>query len=98
MIIEVTNYYAKPGKAEEVLESRRNGTRLRIDLGLAPGRIFVRHGTTGPDVRWQCEFESDEALAVDMAARDKSPLFGEQRRQMGALCDRFERQTFRQCD
>jgi hypothetical protein len=95
MIVEVTNYYAKPGMTDEVLARRRQGTQLRITLGLAPGRIMVRQGTAGPDVRWECAFTSDEALAADMAARDASPAFAEQRTEMGALLERFERQIFR---
>jgi hypothetical protein len=95
MIVEVTNYYAKPGMAHDVLVRRRHGTRLRIALGLAPGRILLRQGAAGPDVRWECVFASDAALAADMAARDASPAFAEQRTEMGALLERFERQIFR---
>jgi hypothetical protein len=95
MIVEVTNYYAKPGMAREVLTRRRQGTQLRIELGLTPGQIMIRQGAAGPDVRWECVFASDEALTADMAARDASPAFADQRTEMGALLERFERQIFR---
>jgi hypothetical protein len=95
VIVETTNYFAKPGLAEAVLIHRRKGSALRISLGLAAGEIFVRHGDKGPDVRWECRFDDDEAFAVDLAARDKSPEFARQRAEMGALLERFERHVFK---
>ena len=96
MIVETTNYFAKPGMAGAVLEMRRRGTRLRAALGLPPGEIFVKTGDKGPDVRWECRFLSRHELDADLAARDKSPEFVEQKRLMGALLERFERHIFRQ--
>ncbi len=94
MIVEATNYYAKPGMAEAVLDMRRRGTRVRVELGLKPGRIFVKAGGDGPDVRWECEFASREELDADLFARGASAAFAEQRQMMGALIDRFERHIF----
>ena len=91
MIVETTNYYAKPGCAEEVLASRRRGCELRKSLGLDEGRIFVKVSGDGPDVRWECAFESQAAFEADIAARDESPEFTIQRKQMGSLLQRFER-------
>jgi len=90
-IVEVTNYYAKSGMAAAVLKMRRRGTRLRLELGLPPGRILIGDGASGPDVRWDCSFISREVFETDLATRDTSPEFVAQRRQMGALLDRFER-------
>ena len=94
MIVETTFYYAQPGQTKAVLLVRRQGSALRRALGLAPGDIFVRCGADGPDVRWECRFADRAALDADLAARDASPEFGEQRRQMGALLQRFERHIF----
>jgi hypothetical protein len=94
MIVETTLYYARPGEAAAVLALRWRGSALRVALGLAPGEIFVRSEGAGPDVRWECRFADREALAADLAARDASPAFAEQRRQMGALVERFERQIY----
>lgn len=94
MIVETTNYFAKPGLAEAVLERRREGCRLRKSLGLPPGRIFVNRGGQGPDVRWECSFTDEAAFQADLTARDASAEFGAQRREMGALTDRFERHVF----
>ncbi len=94
MIVEATHYYAKPEQAQAVLRMRRQGSALRATLGLPPGEIFVKCGADGPDVRWECRFANRAALNADLAARDTSPEFGEQRRQMGALLQRFERHIF----
>lgn len=91
MIVEVTNYFAKPGAADEVLVHRRRGSALREQLGLPPGRIFVKVAGDGPDVRWECSFATPADFEADMAARAKSPEFGNQRTQMGGLLERFER-------
>jgi hypothetical protein len=94
MLVEITNYYAKPGMAGPVLEHRRRGSRIRVALGLEPGRIFVRQGEKGPDVRWECAFADEEALAADLAARDGSAEFAEQRKTMSGMLERFERHVF----
>ncbi len=91
LIVETTSYHAKPGMTDAVLEMRRRGTRLRLELGLPPGRILVRDGASGPDVRWDCMFASRAAFEADLAARDASPEFALQRQRMGALLERFER-------
>lgn len=91
MIVEATNYFAKAGQAEAVLERRREGSRLRRRLGLPEGRIFVNTGGQGPSVRWECAFADEAAFQADLAARDASPEFAAQRKEMGQLTDRFER-------
>lgn len=95
MIVEETLYYAKPDRAEAVLDMRRRGLRLRRTLGLPAGEVFVSAGETGPDVRWQCRFATREEFDADIAARDHSAEFAEQRRAMGALLARFERHVYR---
>jgi hypothetical protein len=91
VIVEATNYFAKPGLAGEVLVHRRRGNALRKAMGLPEGRIFVKVSGPGPDVRWECAFASREEFEADLAAREQSPEFGEQRKGMGELTVRFER-------
>ncbi|MEO5326573.1 hypothetical protein PV773_24990 [Mesorhizobium sp. CC13] len=91
MIVEATNYFAKEGQAAEVLAQRRRATEIRLKLGLEPGRILVRLEGTGPDVRWECSFPSQEAYDADRAARAASLDFEAARKQMHTLLDRFER-------
>ena len=73
MIVETTNYFAKPGRAGEVLVHRRRGNALRKAMGLPEGRIFVKVAGAGPDVRWECEFASREEFEADLAAARTEP-------------------------
>lgn len=91
MIIETTNYFAKPGKQADVLAQRRAATRIRIALGLKPGTIMIRRSENGPDVRWHCEFEDGAAFERDLQARGASPEFAAARNAMHELLERFER-------
>ena len=91
MIIETTNYYAKPGSEDEVLMQRRRATAIRKSLGLPEGRTFARLEAEGPNVQWRCEFSSLNAYREDMAVRKDSAEFSAARAQMHTLIDRFER-------
>lgn len=91
MIIETTNYFAREGQAAIVLAQRRKASALRRDLGLDPGRIYVKLEGAGPDVRWECRFQSHEAYEADMAVRARSEAFSTARKEMHTLLDRFER-------
>jgi dienelactone hydrolase len=91
MIVERTHYFARPGKAREVLEVRRHASRVRVAMGLAAGTIHIGEGGDGPDVVWQCAFADEAVHRADLAARDASPDFAAVRDRMGGLIDRFER-------
>lgn len=95
MIVEVTNYYAKPGTVDEVLVHRRRGSALRQKLGLPAGKIFVKLSGDGPDVRWECSFATMADFEADLDARAQSAEFGVQRTQMSGLLERFERHVQR---
>ena len=96
MLIERTLYFAKPGKAADVLETRRRGSRVRVELGLPAGTIYVRHGESdAPDVQWECRFESADEQARDLEARTKSEAFEKVRADMRELIERFERHILR---
>jgi len=97
MIVERTQYYAKPGLAAEVLDVRRKASAVRVSIGLPAGEIFVKHpGGDGsePDVAWQCTFADLAARDADLAARAASAEFESVRVQMRKLYARFERQVF----
>lgn len=91
MIVETTNYYARPGQVDAVLAQRRRATDVRVRLGLEPGRILRKVEGAGPDVRWECSFETRADYDADMAARAASAEFAEARKAMHALIERFER-------
>lgn len=91
MIIEITNYYAQPGQAEAVLAQRRHASEVRTRLGLPAGRIFTKLEGAGPDVRWECAFETRAAYDADMARRAESAEFADTRKTMHTLLEKFER-------
>jgi dienelactone hydrolase len=91
MIVERTNYYAKPGLAERVLAVRRRASLVRIAIGLPAGKIRAKAGGDGPDVSWECAFASESEHAADLAARAASPEFEAVRTEMRAAIERFER-------
>lgn len=92
MIFERTHYYAKPGRADAVLALRRRACEVRVAIGLAAGTIRVKHDTAadGPDVAWECAFESKAQLQRDQDARAASADFEEVCAEMRASIDRFE--------
>lgn len=94
MIVEVTNYFAKDGQVESILEQRRHATRLRQRLGLKPGKILVKLEGNGPDVRWECAFASNEEFKADMAARAACDEFAQARKAMHGFLERFERHVY----
>ena len=91
MVIEITSYYASAGQAQAVLKQRLQATEVRVRLGLPAGRIFTKLEGSGPDVRWECEFETHDAYERDMAVRAASEEFAGARQAMHALIERFER-------
>ena len=97
LIVERTQYFAKPGLAAEVLDVRRKASAVRLSIGLPAGEILVNHpGGDGsePDVAWQCTFADVAARDADLAARAASAEFESVRVQMRKLYARFERQVF----
>ena len=97
LIVERTQYFAKPRLAAEVLDVRRKASAVRLSIGLPAGEIFVKHpGGDGsePDVAWQCIFADVAARDADLAARAASAEFESVRVQMRKLYARFERQVF----
>ena len=97
MYVERTNYFAKPGRAEEMLAARRKASRVRVSLGLPAGTILTKQapGGDGADVAWECRFATLDDQRADLAARAASPDFEAVRREVGGLVERFERHLFR---
>jgi dienelactone hydrolase len=91
MIVERTNYYAKPGRAADVLAIRRRACQVRAGLGLAAGTVHVKAGGGGPDVSWECFYATKAAHDADLAARAASPEFTAVRKAVSEAIDRFER-------
>jgi hypothetical protein len=112
MLLVTNRYYAKPGMADAVLQTRRRMDALYRRLHLSAGQTFVRHQQPGgapnartssyifredgPDVIWQCVYESREARERTLHVIDSDPeisaeaeaIMAEQRTQV----TRFDRE------
>lgn len=91
MIVERTNYFAKPGHAAEVLAIRRRACAVRVKIGLAAGKVFVKQDGDGADVTWECGFATKDEHERDLAARAASKDFEAVRAAMKQHIVRFER-------
>lgn len=93
MYVERTNYWAQSGKAQQVLAVRRRASQIRSGLGLPAGTIFVKVNAQdeGPDVQWECAFDTLDERDRDLRIRDDSADFQNVRQSMREVAQRFER-------
>lgn len=94
-VIQVS-YYARPGKAEEVLSHRQHVSDLLEKLGLPRGRVLRRAGGSPdqPDVMWECEYPSAAALEQALKSAQGNSEFEEARKYMGTLILKGERRDW----
>jgi hypothetical protein len=94
-VIQVS-YYAKPGKAGEVLSHRQHASDVLAKLGLPRGRVMRRAGGSGeqPDVLWECEFPNAAALEQFLKAASASSEFDAVRKYMATLIRNAERRDW----
>ena len=101
-VIVQTNYWALPGKADEVCQWRMHASDVREKLGLPRGRVLCRQGNSEvlPDVMWQIELPNDPGPLSTVAERNRdiitspAPEFREVIRHMATLTRRFELSTW----
>ena len=93
MFIERTHYYAKPSMADAVRRTRARACNVRESIGLKRGTIQhkVDPSDEGPDVTWQCTYDSIEERDRDLQARADSAEFEAVRKHMRTCYDRFDR-------
>jgi hypothetical protein len=89
-------YYAKPGKADEVLSHRQHASDVLEKIGLPRGRIMRRVGGSDeqPDVLWECEFPNAAALDQFLKTAAANPEFEEVRKHMATLIRNAERRDW----
>jgi hypothetical protein len=91
-VIEQTNYWALPAKADEVCRWRMHASDVREKLGLPRGQVLCRQGNSEalPDVIWQIDYPNEAERGRDLKVRT-APEFEEVRKHMNTLTRRFER-------
>jgi hypothetical protein len=94
--LELNRYYAQPGRAAEVLRTRRRASALLPSLGQPVGRIYANAAPAEghPDVIWVCEYATAEEREASLGARAASPEFEATRRHMRTLYYKFDRELF----
>ncbi|MGH9366213.1 MAG: hypothetical protein ACRD3M_00890 [Thermoanaerobaculia bacterium] len=87
-------YYAKTGKAAEVLAHRRHACDVLAKLGVPRGRVYRRlQGSSPdlPDVIWECEYPDAAARERALGVVASSKEFDGVMAHMQTLLRRFER-------
>jgi hypothetical protein len=92
-VVVQNQYFAKPGKADEVYRWRIHASDVREKLGLRRGRVLRRIGTSAnqPDVIWECDYPDMQNRDAEVKVLDHSPEFDAVMEHMGTLIDRFDR-------
>jgi hypothetical protein len=95
VVIQVS-YYAKPGKAGEVLSHRQHASDVLEKVGLARGRVMRRVGGSEelPDVMWECEFPNTAARDQFLKVATASLEFEDVRKHMATLIRSAERRDW----
>jgi hypothetical protein len=85
------NYWALPGKVEEVYQWRMHASDVRATLGLPRGQVLRRQGISDavPDVIWQMEYLNEAERTNDVTVSNAGG-FQEVVNHMRTLLRRFE--------
>src|SRR5947209_2759356 len=96
MIIEQIRYFMAEDRMEEILEVRREVTRIRRELGLPSGQILVADPPPddGPVLVWQCGYEDESELGAAQAALMGNPRYEEMRDRLGTPVARVELEIY----
>jgi hypothetical protein len=91
------NYWALPGKAEEVFQWRIHACDVLERLGLPRGQVLLRQSNseTLPDVIWQMEYQSEEERRLAQLKASDGHEFQEVIEHMRTLTRRFEQSVWR---
>jgi hypothetical protein len=86
------NYWALPGKAEEVYQWRMHACDVREKLGLPRGQVLRRQSSSEnlPDVIWRMEYLNQAERDNDTKVAAASQEFSEVIKHMTTLTRRFE--------
>lgn len=96
MIIEQMRYYISEGAEDQVLEVRREVSRLRSLVGAPGGHILIADPPPddGPALVWQCAYEDESEMAHAEAAIAGNADYSAARERLGGLVSRIELEIY----
>jgi hypothetical protein len=96
MIIEQIRYFASEGAENQILEVRREVSRLRSLVGAPGGHILIADPPPedGPAIIWQCAYEDESEMAHAEATITGNADYSAARERLGGLVTRIELEIY----
>jgi hypothetical protein len=95
MIIEQIRYFISEDQKDEILQLRRQVTRIRSQLGLPGGRILLADPSPdGPAFIWQCGYEDESEMGLTEARLIGNAEYEAARNRLGQLAARVELEIY----
>jgi hypothetical protein len=96
MLIEQIQYFFKEDDRDEVLNVRRQESRIRDEMGLPPGVILLPDSAPGdePMLAWQCGYEDETEMSSSEQALLGSDNYRTVRNRLGELVTRVEMELY----
>lgn len=92
MFVEQIRYFVTEETADQVMEARREVSRIRSEHGLPDGYILVADPLPdeGPGLIWQCGYDDDSQMAVASSALIGNAEYEAARDRLAGLVERVE--------
>lgn len=96
MIIEQIRYYFLQDRRDEIIQARREVTRVRRTVGIPPGHILVADPAPdeGPTLVWQCGYADESELGAADATLIGNAEYEAARERLNALVTRVELELY----
>jgi hypothetical protein len=96
MLIELVRYYFEDARRAEVLEARRELSRLRQHMGIAVGAILIPDETPAerPALVWQCGYADEDEMSASESALLGSEAYEAARHRMSEVVTRVEMELY----
>jgi hypothetical protein len=95
MIIEQIRYFISEDYRDEILQLRREITRIRSQLGLPGGHILLADPTPdSPTLVWQCGYEDETEMGLTEARLIGNAEYEAARNRLGELAARVELEIY----
>lgn len=93
MVVVIQRYFAKPGMARQVIETREEASERLRRLGVPAGSTLVpsRAVPGHPDATWICTYPSLDERERSRTLAESDPIFAAIRAKQSTQLERFER-------